>query len=252
MKPMVPWLGGKRKEVKYILDYIPTRYDLYIEPFIGGGALYFHLEPDNAVINDLHPDLINFYKQIQEGKQNEIQDFYRSFTDDKENFLLLRDNYFNLDNDLDRAKYFFTIIRSAFFTKWTMRDNKIVSSYNSVNRVNNKIFLFPADYTSLLQRTKIYNIDYKEIFKIYNNKNYFMFLDPPYDCKTNKYDKTVFTREHHIDLAELFKTTNNKCLMVIAETDFIRDLYVDYISETYDVQYKNTHKINKHLVIKNY
>ena len=252
MVPIIPWVGGKRKEIKYILEYIPTQYDLYIEPFIGGGSLYFYLEPYNAVINDLHPDLIYFYKQLQEGKQNEIQDFVRSFIDTKENFLLLRDNYFNLDNDLDRAKYFFTIIRCACFSMWIIKNNKIVSSHGLTPRTNNKTFLFKADYTHLLQRTKIYNTDYKEIFRIYNNKNYFMFLDPPYDCKINKYDKTAFTREHHIELAELFKTTNNKCLMAIAETDFIRDLYADYISATYEVEYQMQHKKNKHLVIKNY
>ena len=64
MKPIVKWSGGKKDEIKMFQDHIPN-YDTYIEPFVGGGGLYFHLAPQKAVIADVHDDLIAFYKSIK-------------------------------------------------------------------------------------------------------------------------------------------------------------------------------------------
>ena len=60
-----------------------------------------------------------------------------------------------------------------------------------------------------------------------------MFLDPPYDSKFTDYGYCSFGKEEHKRLAELFKATKIKCLMVIGETDFIRELYKDYIVESF-------------------
>ena len=63
MKTLLKWPGGKKNEIKYIKDLIP-KFDKYVEPFLGGGALYFDLEPENAYINDISSDLIQFYPKI--------------------------------------------------------------------------------------------------------------------------------------------------------------------------------------------
>ena len=65
MKPIIKYRGGKSKEIKYFLDFIPKQYNRYIEPFAGGAALFFYLEPCSAIINDINPRLINFYMAIQ-------------------------------------------------------------------------------------------------------------------------------------------------------------------------------------------
>ena len=56
LKPIIKWSGGKKDEIKKFIQYIPEKYDTYIEPFVGGGALLFHLNPDKAVISDLHKE----------------------------------------------------------------------------------------------------------------------------------------------------------------------------------------------------
>lgn len=58
---MIKWPGGKSGEYKYIKHLIPE-FDKFIEPFFGGGAIYFKLEPKKAIINDINLDLVNFYK----------------------------------------------------------------------------------------------------------------------------------------------------------------------------------------------
>lgn len=69
IKPLIKWTGGKRSEIKYIEPFIPKEYDRYIEPFVGGGALYFYLCPEHSIINDTCTDLIEFYKCMQNSDQ---------------------------------------------------------------------------------------------------------------------------------------------------------------------------------------
>ena len=66
MNAIIKWPGGKSREIDMIKDLIPEEYDRYIEPFYGGGALYFHLNPRRAAINDLSAPLMNFYRQVKE------------------------------------------------------------------------------------------------------------------------------------------------------------------------------------------
>ncbi len=64
MKPLIKWPGGKSSEIKHIEKLIP-KHNRYIEPFFGGGALYFDLMPKRAAINDISDNLINFYQLIK-------------------------------------------------------------------------------------------------------------------------------------------------------------------------------------------
>lgn len=64
MRPIIKWPGGKSGEIERILPFLPE-YDRYIEPFFGGGALFFHLEPRRAAVNDISADLMDFYRLVQ-------------------------------------------------------------------------------------------------------------------------------------------------------------------------------------------
>lgn len=64
MNTIIKWPGGKSREIDMITDLIPTHYDRYVEPFFGGGALYFHLMPKASAINDTSKDLMEFYRLV--------------------------------------------------------------------------------------------------------------------------------------------------------------------------------------------
>ena len=66
MKPMIKYRGGKSKEIPNIMWYIPRFRGRYIEPFLGGGALFFYLEPREAIINDINEKLIKFYLGVRD------------------------------------------------------------------------------------------------------------------------------------------------------------------------------------------
>jgi DNA adenine methylase len=70
MKTLIKWPGGKAREYTKIKDIIPPDIRTYIEPFFGGGAVYFKLEPKNAVINDINVNLMAFYRLFKEDNQS--------------------------------------------------------------------------------------------------------------------------------------------------------------------------------------
>lgn len=71
-KPFIKWAGGKRQLLPQIKELMPAEYNKYFEPFVGGGALFFELQPKKAVINDTNTALINVYKQVKEHPNDVI------------------------------------------------------------------------------------------------------------------------------------------------------------------------------------
>ena len=63
-KPFVKWAGGKRQIIEKLKMYVPDEYEIYYEPFVGGGALLFELSPKKAVINDSNKELMNVYSVL--------------------------------------------------------------------------------------------------------------------------------------------------------------------------------------------
>ena len=70
MKPILKYRGGKSKEIPFLMPYIPQYEGRYFEPFFGGGAMYFHIEPERAVINDINTKLMDFYRAVQQNYQH--------------------------------------------------------------------------------------------------------------------------------------------------------------------------------------
>lgn len=70
MRTLIKWPGGKKNEIKYI-EYLIPKFDNYVEPFFGGGALFFELEPENAYINDFSKDLIQFYSLLADVEKKD-------------------------------------------------------------------------------------------------------------------------------------------------------------------------------------
>lgn len=73
VKPILKWAGGKTQMLNDLLPKVPPSYSRYIEPFFGGGALFFALQPENAIIADSNPELINMYWQIADRPGDVIQ-----------------------------------------------------------------------------------------------------------------------------------------------------------------------------------
>ena len=259
LTPLIKWSGGKSDEIKMFEKYFPNSYNLYIEPFIGGGSVYFYLNPDNAVINDIHTELIDLYQSIGEGDSDKIYEFMENNPNDEETYYKIRDEMI-INDKLDSAKRFYYQRKTCF--RGMLRYNKNgkfnipFGRYKTINYTDLK----NKDYELLLSKTQILNKDFNYIFENYNDENNFMFLDPPYDSEFTDYGYCQFGKKEQEELARLFKDTKIKCLMIIGKTKFIEDLYKDYIIDEYDKKYKFKlydnrigDEINiKHLIIKNF
>jgi len=259
LKPLIKWSGGKSDEIKIFFKYFPKDFNIYIEPFIGGGSVYFYLNPINAIISDIHTELIDFYKSIKKGKGQEIYDFMKETPNDENTYYKIRDNM-EINSELDSAKRFYYERKTCF--RGMLRYNKNgkfnipFGKYKTINYNE----LINKDYEILLNRTEILNKSFEYIFENYNNENNFMFLDPPYDSEFTDYGYCQFGKEEQKKLALFFKNTKIKCLMIIGKTKFIEELYEGYIISEYDKKYKFKlynnrigNEINtKHLIIKNY
>jgi DNA adenine methylase len=261
LKPLIKWSGGKSDEIKLFEKYIPSNYDTYLEPFLGGGSVYFYLNPNKAIINDIHPELIDFYRSIKNGYMRDIYEFMNCNNNDETTYYQIRDKML-IENELDSAKRFYyqrkTCFRGMLRYNSQGQFNIPFGKYKTINYND----LLNVEYENILKRTEICNENFEYIFEndIYNNENNFMFLDPPYDSEFTDYGYCKFGKEEHQKLANHFKNTKIKCLMIIGKTKYIEELYENYIVDEYDKKYRFKlydkridDSINtKHLVIKNY
>lgn len=281
MNPMIKYRGGKSKEISHFISNMPENYNRYIEPFFGGGALYFYLEPQNAIINDVNIKLYSFYKQMKEEypiarmQLDELQTVYeqnqkeydaikKQHPEDRvENknealYYKMRDmfNHKIKCEYLDAVVYFF-INKTAYsgMIRYNAKGEYNVP-FGRYKNFNTK--LITDKHYELLNRTDIYNYDYSEIFKMAGN-NDFIFLDPPYDTEFSEYAKNSFGKNDQMRLAEFLSKTEANFMLIIKATPYIYDLYKDKgfsiysFDKKYMVNFQNRNDRNvKHLVITNY
>jgi DNA adenine methylase len=283
MKPLVKYRGGKSKEIPHLIKHIPQFSGRYIEPFFGGGALFFHLEPKKAIINDINSKLISFYLGVKdhfEILKTELSEIEKLYTINRRKFEELKSKtpdervedeneqlYYqirNMFNDLTEKKYSEALL--YFFINKTAYSGMI--RYNSKGEfnvpygryANLNTSLVTKAHNNLLDKTDIYNLDYSEIFRM-ADKDDFMFLDPPYDCVFSDYGnvehKDGFNERNHIELANQYKQLKCKALMVIGRTPLTEKLYgdmiVDEYGKSYAVNIRNRFKSEaSHILISNY
>lgn len=258
LSPLVKWSGGKKDELSQILPHIPETFKTYLEPFIGGGAVYFRVNPDSAVINDVHKELTDFYQSIKQGHSSDIYEFMENNPNDEETYYKVRN--IEPEDMLTNAQRFYYLRKTCY--RGMLRYNKQGKFNIPYGRYKNCNFedLKNKKYEELLQRTEVKNSSFEEIFEEYDDPENFMFLDPPYDSEFTDYGYCSFGKDEQRKLADCFKKTKIRCLMIIGKTKFIEELYKDYIVGEYDKNYRfKLHsgrvgsEINtKHLVIKNY
>lgn len=283
MNPMIKYRGGKSKEIPHFIKNMPSEFNRYIEPFLGGGALFFYLEPEKAIINDVNTKLYSFYHQmkeeypiareqldvlqlIYEENQKEYEEMKKVNPDiriDNKNEALyykLRDmfNHKIASEYLDSVIYFF-INKTAYsgMIRYNAKGEYNVP-YGRYKNFNTK--LITDEHYKLLNKAEIYNCDYSEIFNMAMNDD-FIFLDPPYDCVFSDYGnesyKNGFGEEEHRRLANDFLNLPCKTLLVIGKTPLTEELYGKYIVEEYEKSYavniRNRFKADaKHIIVTNY
>jgi DNA adenine methylase len=283
MKPMIKYRGGKSREIPSFEKYIPRNYDCYYEPFLGGGAVYFYLEPPKAVINDINADVAGFYMDVQKQYDEmrvQLDELQRVYEKNQADYKELKSKTPELRVE-NRNEELYYRMRDMFNSKISKEYldsviyyfiNKTAYSgmirYNSLGEynvpygryANFNTNIITREHSELLKNTEILCGDYSVAFEKATSKD-FMFLDPPYDCVFNDYGNLEFAEgfneDEHRRLANDFKNLECKALMVIGKTPLTEELYGEYIRDeyfkSYAVNIRNRFKSDsKHIVVMNY
>lgn len=241
LQPFVKWVGGKRQLINEINKYIPKGNYTYYEPFIGGGAVLFHLQPKKAIINDFNEELVNVYRIIRdnvdelieslEQHKNEEEYYYRMRAYDRQ------EEYSNW-TDVQRASRFIYLNKTCYNGLYRVNlsgyFNTPFGRYKNPNIVNETVLRAVSKYLNS-NKVTIKCGDFQDALKRIR-KNSFVYFDPPYDPVSDSSNFTGYTaggfgREEQIRLKEVCDTLTKKeikFLLSNSNTNFIRELYSNY------------------------
>ncbi len=247
-KPFIKWVGGKQQLLTQFEAYFPPTFHRYLEPFVGGGAVFFHLWntrrlPGQALLRDNNAELINAYRVVRD----QVDDLIRSLAEHQSHH---SKTYYYQIRGLDREAAELSDVAKAARTIYLNR-----TCYNGLYRVNRRgEFNAPmGNYkaprilrenvlraaSAALQQTTPAAGDFREIADLAQPSD-FVYFDPPYAPLSKTANFTGYTAESfqdsdQRDLAEVFtQLTNRGCLCMLsnAYTPLILELYRPFRVET--------------------
>lgn len=250
--PILKWAGGKRQLLPLIRKEIPHTYSTYYEPFVGGGAVLFDVQPARAVVNDVNEELINLYRVVQDQVEelivdlnkhkNEIDYFYQIRELDRD-----RAAYAKL-SAVERASRILYLNKTCYNGLFRVNQqgefNAPFGSYKNPKIANKAVLRAVSDFFTRSQI--IFRCgDFTEALEGIESGS-FVYFDPPYDPISDSssftgYDKGGFHRSEQIRLKEMCDTLDSlgvKFLLSNSATKFILDLYQKY--EVKIIQAKRT------------
>lgn len=260
-KPILKWAGGKTQLLDELRSRAPRQYRRYIEPFFGGGALFFNLRPSSAIIADLNPELVNLYRELQ-SDHAAVAEHLSKFRNSEEFFYELRARRY------DELEPSFAAARTIFLNR---------TCYNGLYRVNRKgefnvpfgKYKNPAFYqpesleaaAEALAGVEIVLGDYKTVLDQHAQPGDFVFLDPPYlpvsefaDFK--RYTKEQFYEEDHRDLAaEVQRLQKLGCHVILTNSNhpLVHELYdgsdIEVVSTRRNISSRSSSRTGEDVIV---
>lgn len=247
-KPVVKWAGGKSKILNSLSNFIPQRFNDYHEPFVGSGALFFHLIPalinnkGTAYLSDFVEELINLYHVIKvnvEGLINET----KKHRYEKKYYYNLRSIDPSKLSDVERASRILFLNKTCF--NGLYRVNKKGQFNVSFGDYNNPVIVDETTLRNASKAFQIANVFHADFEIVLNNaqKNDFIYLDPPYvplsaTSDFTQYTSNSFNISDHKRLKDAFDTLKARgCYVMLSNsaTDFVTNLYAGYNIKTVNV-----------------
>lgn len=235
-KPILKWAGGKTQMLSDLLPKVPSSYGRYIEPFFGGGAMFFALQPKNAIIADSNPELINMYREVAANVEKVIQ-YLKKYENTSEMFYAVREQEWTQLPQAEAAARTIFLNRTCFNGLYRVnKQGKFNVPYGKYT--NPKICdddgLKAASET--LKKAEILCGDYLLVLEHYAQPGDFIFLDPPYlpiseyaDFK--RYTKEQFYEEDHVELAKIIMRLQERgCYIILTNSNhpLVHELYAPF------------------------
>lgn len=239
VQPFIKWAGGKSQLLGILDRYFPTEYERYFEPFLGGGAVYFHLGPREAVLSDANFELVNTYRVVARKVDELVRRLheYQSKRLTERLYYDVRDQDLEGMNDVERAARFIFLNKTCYNGLYRVnRDGRFNVPFGKYEKMPRLFELSNLKAASLsLRSAKIKAEYYLPVLKEFNaGERDFVYLDPPYASENSNgftsYTKEVFSWGEQQKLAKEFASlAQNGCLVMVSNANekSIRQLYED-------------------------
>jgi len=208
-------IGGKRPIRDLIREKAPNDFTTYIEPFVGSGVIYLHLDLDGktAIINDIDDTVIDSWKIIKSNPKSDDINKYDKMTEDE----IQTFAYQTHDDPSDQLVANLHQMCGTFAGKGSGK----IYRFRKIKPRLNKI----ESLSKYMKNTTLLKEDYKTVIEQYDNPNSFFYLDPPYERKDKMYKKDDI---NYKELANILKTLKGKFLMSINDSENIQNIFKDF------------------------
>lgn len=258
-KPFVKWMGGKRVLIDFLRGRMKNDYTNYYECFLGGGALFFDVNPKRAVLNDINSKLISTYKAIKEDVNLVIKKLKVHYKKNrKEYYFEMRKELIKETNQIELASLFLYLNRFCF--NGLYRESKKGNFNIGFGETKTSTeFLREENLircSEALKKTTLLSGSYKDVPI---EKGAFYYLDPPYFQKFSYYNKSGFNLEAHKNLRDYcikIKEAGAYFMLSNSNTKEIVYLFRNFKIETFDVKQPILRRVEektaKEVLIRNY
>lgn len=235
-KPVLKWAGGKTQMLGELIPRVPKSYGKYIEPFFGGGALFFSLKPDHAIIADSNPELINMYLQVANNVDDVIEHLQK-YKNTSEMFYEVRSLDWQTLPKAEAAARTIYLNKTCFNGLYRVNRNGQFNTpfgkYKNPKICNIDTLRFASE---ALRKAEIICGDYMLVLEHYAQPGDFVFLDPPYlpvgpNSDFKRYTKEQFYEDDHVELAKMIGTLHERgCYVILTNSNhpLVHQLYEQY------------------------
>ncbi|MDO7521179.1 DNA adenine methylase [Acinetobacter baumannii] len=220
-KPIVPWMGGKRRLVSQLIEKMPE-HQCYVELFAGGAALFFMREEQSKVevINDLNGELVNLYRVVQHHLEEFVRQFKWALVS-RQMFDWLKSASVEMMTDIQRAARFYYLQHTAFGAKVSGQTFGTATTARPVNLLRIEEQLSEAHLR--LSGVTVEHLTWDACLLKYDRPHSFMYADPPY-WKLAGYG-VGFGLDQYEKMAELMKTCKSKVMLSINDHEDMRTTF---------------------------
>ena len=251
--PILKWAGGKSRSLEYLLDYFDPA-DVFVEPFLGSGAVFINTLYPRYILADTNVDLINTYCIVKEQPEKFIEELRPLWTLEMKN----KEAYLEIRDEFNREPFTKSVRRSAIFMYMNHFGFHGLCRYNSNGFFNvpfgsksDKVHPLPEDkimrFSELSQKADFYCQDFEKTLEMVPD-NAVVYCDPPYAPLKpetfSSYTKEDFDLSDHARLHQAVVDLVNRRENVSAfisnhSTDFVEGLYKDATAIDYLMVYRN-------------